>query len=70
MNDVDAFAMIADPNRRRILDTLRDGDADVGTLVERLGISQPLVSKHLGVLRARLAALTAPAARREDSEEQ
>ena len=51
MNDVDAFAMIADPNRRRILDTLRDGDADVGTLVERLGISQPLVSKHLGVLR-------------------
>ena len=43
--------MIADPTRRRILDTLRDGDADVGTLVERLGISQPLVSKHLGVLR-------------------
>jgi DNA-binding transcriptional ArsR family regulator len=49
---VDAFAVIADPTRRRILDTLRDGDADVGTLVERLGISQPLVSKHLGVLRA------------------
>ena len=43
--------MIADPTRRRILDTLRDADADVGTLVERLGISQPLVSKHLGVLR-------------------
>jgi DNA-binding transcriptional ArsR family regulator len=49
---MDAFAVIADPTRRRILDTLRDGDADVGTLVERLGISQPLVSKHLGVLRA------------------
>jgi DNA-binding transcriptional ArsR family regulator len=48
---VDSFAVIADPTRRRILDTLRDGDADVGTLVERLGISQPLVSKHLGVLR-------------------
>jgi DNA-binding transcriptional ArsR family regulator len=48
---VDAFAVIADPNRRRILDTLRDGATDVGTLVERLGISQPLVSKHLGVLR-------------------
>jgi DNA-binding transcriptional ArsR family regulator len=48
---VDAFAVIADPTRRRILDTLRDGNADVGTLVERLGISQPLVSKHLGVLR-------------------
>jgi DNA-binding transcriptional ArsR family regulator len=48
---VDAFAVIADPTRRRILDTLHGGDADVGTLVERLGISQPLVSKHLGVLR-------------------
>ena len=43
--------MIADPTRRRILDTLRDGAADVGTLVERLRISQSLVSKHLGVLR-------------------
>jgi DNA-binding transcriptional ArsR family regulator len=51
MKKVDAFAVIADPTRRRILDTLRDGAADVGTLVERLGISQPLVSKHLGVLR-------------------
>ena len=48
---VDAFAVIADPTRRRILDTLRDGAADVGTLVERLRISQPFVSKHLGVLR-------------------
>jgi DNA-binding transcriptional ArsR family regulator len=48
---VDAFAVIADPTRRRILDTLRDGPTDVGTLVERLGISQPLASKHLGVLR-------------------
>ena len=43
--------MIADPTRRRILDTLRGGAADVGTLVDRLGISQPLVSKHLRVLR-------------------
>ena len=48
---VDAFAVIADPTRRRILDTLREGAADVTTLVERLNISQPLASKHLGVLR-------------------
>jgi DNA-binding transcriptional ArsR family regulator len=48
---VDVFAVIADPTRRRILDTLRDGAADVGSLVERLRISQPLASKHLGVLR-------------------
>ena len=48
---MDPFAVIADPNRRRILDTLRDGPADVSTLVERLAISQSLASKHLGVLR-------------------
>ena len=48
---VDAFAVIADPTRRRILDTLRDGGTDVGTLVARLQISQPLASKHLAVLR-------------------
>jgi DNA-binding transcriptional ArsR family regulator len=48
---VDPFAVIADPTRRRILDTLRDGAADVGTLVECLAVSQSLVSKHLGVLR-------------------
>lgn len=43
--------MIADPTRRRIIDTLRDGSADVTTLIERLDLSQSLVSKHLGVLR-------------------
>jgi DNA-binding transcriptional ArsR family regulator len=48
---VDSFAVIADPTRRRILDTLRDGPTDVGTLVALLDISQPLASKHLGVLR-------------------
>jgi DNA-binding transcriptional ArsR family regulator len=48
---VDPFAVIADPTRRRILDTLRAGAADVTTLVERLAISQSSASKHLGVLR-------------------
>jgi DNA-binding transcriptional ArsR family regulator len=48
---VDPFAVIADPTRRRILDTLRGGAADVTTLIEQLAISQSLVSKHLGVLR-------------------
>jgi DNA-binding transcriptional ArsR family regulator len=43
--------VIADPTRRRILDTLRDGATAVDTLVARLDISQPLVSKHLAVLR-------------------
>jgi len=48
---MDAFAVIADPTRRRIIDTLREGSADVTTLIERLDLSQSLVSKHLGVLR-------------------
>jgi DNA-binding transcriptional ArsR family regulator len=43
--------VIADPNRRRILDALRGGDIDVGELVARLDISQSLASKHLAVLR-------------------
>ncbi|AIC71336.1 metalloregulator ArsR/SmtB family transcription factor [Mycobacteroides abscessus subsp. abscessus] len=48
---MDAFMVIADPTRRRIIDALRGGPADVTTLIERLDISQSLVSKHLGVLR-------------------
>ena len=48
---MDPFVVIADPTRRRILDALRSGAADVGALVARLEISQPLASKHLGVLR-------------------
>lgn len=44
--------MIADPTRRQIIDTLRSGKADVGTLVAQLKISQTLASKHLAVLRS------------------
>jgi DNA-binding transcriptional ArsR family regulator len=46
-----AFDVLAEPNRRRILDTLRDGELPVGALVDELAISQPAVSKHLRVLR-------------------
>lgn len=45
------FEVLAEPNRRRILDLLRDDDRPVGALVDALGISQPAVSKHLRVLR-------------------
>ena len=45
------FEVLAEPNRRRILDLLRGGERSVGELVERLGLSQPGVSKHLRVLR-------------------
>ena len=46
-----AFEALAEPNRRRILDLLRERELPVGALVERLGLSQPGVSKHLRVLR-------------------
>ncbi|MGC3861152.1 ArsR/SmtB family transcription factor [Micromonospora chersina] len=47
----DAFAVLAEPTRRRILDRLRRAESSVGELVAALGMSQPAVSKHLKVLR-------------------
>jgi DNA-binding transcriptional ArsR family regulator len=56
---------IVEPNRRHILDTLRDGERDVGELVDTLAISQPSVSKHLRVLKdAGLVSVTPDAQRR------
>jgi DNA-binding transcriptional ArsR family regulator len=46
-----AYAALAEPHRRQILDLLRAGERSVGDLVGRLGLSQPGVSKHLRVLR-------------------
>ena len=43
--------MVADPTRRKILDLLRIRERDVASLVKELRLSQPLVSKHLRVLR-------------------
>ncbi len=45
------FDVVAEPNRRRILDLLREDEHAVGDLVAALGLSQPGVSKHLRVLR-------------------
>jgi len=42
---------LSDPNRRRVLDVLREGDQPVGILVQRVGLGQPGMSKHLRVLR-------------------
>ena len=47
----DAFNAVAEPRRREILDLLATGERSVGDLVEALGVVQPLVSKHLRVLR-------------------
>jgi len=43
--------VIAEPRRRQILDLLRDEERLVTDLVDRLGLAQPNVSKHLRVLR-------------------
>ena len=43
--------VIAEPRRRQILDLLRDEERLVADLVDRLGLAQPNVSKHLRVLR-------------------
>ena len=48
----DVFSVIAEPQRRRILGALADGELGVNHLVDRLGISQPLASKHLRILRS------------------
>ncbi len=45
------FEVLAEPNRRRILDLLRDSEQAVGALVRALDVSQPAVSKHLRILR-------------------
>jgi DNA-binding transcriptional ArsR family regulator len=47
----DPFNAVAEPRRRQILDVLASGERPVNDLVERLGVAQPLVSKHLRVLR-------------------
>lgn len=47
-----AFDVVAEPNRRRILDLLRQKECSVGELVTALALPQPSVSKHLKVLRA------------------
>ncbi len=42
---------LADVNRLRIVRRLADSDASVSELIEHVGLSQPLVSWHLGRLR-------------------
>lgn len=59
------FEVLAEPNRRRILDLLREDERPVGELVGALALAQPTVSKHLRVLRdAGLVEVRADAQRR------
>lgn len=45
------FAVLVEPNRRRILDLLIERQRSVNEIVEALGLSQPAVSKHLRILK-------------------
>jgi DNA-binding transcriptional ArsR family regulator len=46
------FKALSDPTRRAIFEHLsRDGEQTVHALTDRAGVSQPAVSKHLGVLK-------------------
>ena len=46
-----AFEVIAEPNRRAILSLLVSSEQSVGEIERRLRMPQPMVSKHLRVLR-------------------
>ena len=48
---METFTVLAEPNRRRLLAVLLDGEQPVSRLVEQTGMSQPVVSKHLRILR-------------------
>ena len=46
------FKTLADPTRRALFERLcREGEQTVGALTAQAGVSQPAVSKHLGVLK-------------------
>ncbi len=51
MANTTVLEAIAEPTRRRILDAIRSKERSVGDLVERVGMHQPGVSRHLRVLR-------------------
>jgi DNA-binding transcriptional ArsR family regulator len=47
----DVFGALANPVRRQILDSLRDGPRAVNDLASQFDLGRPAVSEHLQVLR-------------------
>jgi len=47
---IDVFQALADPTRRRIVETLLAGEQQVGDVVDKAGIHQSGVSRHLRIL--------------------
>ena len=48
---MEAFAALADPTRRHIVELLADGERSAGDLARRFTLTQPAVSQHLRALR-------------------
>ena len=48
---LDPFNAVAEPKRRQLLEALADRELPVNDLVALLGWPQPMISKHLGVLK-------------------
>jgi DNA-binding transcriptional ArsR family regulator len=47
----DPFNAVAEPKRRKIIEIMGQRELSVNEIIERLGWPQPMVSKHLGVLK-------------------
>lgn len=50
MTNLDVLGALAEPNRLRIVELLRDGPLPVGEIAERLSLLQPQTSRHLRIL--------------------
>ncbi len=62
---MDSLAALADPTRRRIVETLAEGALSSGDIAKRFSISAPAISQHLKTLRrARLVRVRVDAQRR------
>jgi len=48
---MDTFIALADPTRRRIIESLAAGEASFGAIADQFEMSRPAVSQHLKVLR-------------------
>ena len=60
----DAFQILADPTRRRIVEALRSGERSVGELVQVVDIGQPGVSRQLAILEEANFVVVRPEGRR------
>ena len=60
----DAFQILADPTRRRLVDALRSGERSVTELVDVVDIGQPGVSRQLAILQDARFVVVRPEGRR------